>query len=501
MNHNNLEKNFSSPLDYLALTLCILTAVLWAAILIIKYYSLSYFDWDLAIANQSMWQLLRGSTYSSILDFNLTGSNCRWGILPLYALIPHPLTLVMLKVFCFVWTGWLIYLVAKEKLDKISAIIFMFLYFTFPANIFSMIYEFAFEGLAPPFLVLLIYSFKKRKTAIFWLAAVILILIKENLLLIVTMIGFLGLFRKGSDRLKWGFLPIIVSLLFLFLLATNSIPFLKGVPQNIYMVRYQHLGNGAINILSNLILHPHGTFNLVFSKENIDYLSRLFTPAFSVFPLVSPEILFLMLPVLGGHLLSGFGPEKSILYHYGASMVPFIILAGIESAGKIKKIFSSKPKIAQLLVAGVFGMLFISHVQNTLGYTKEYKARTVWNADSFTFERWALLKQIPAGSPVIATFSYMPELSNREKLYSFHKVFDDEYQVLEAMKHAPLNTGRIFVVPDDVRYAIVDYDDFFLQAHRRSDPKKLDERINDFLAAHSWRIIGKVQNSFLYFRE
>ena len=155
---------------YLPLGLCGVTFFAWSLLLSYKYVHFGYNDWDLAFFTQACWQLLHGSQFASITGINYFGDHSYFItllILPFFALVPHPLTLVLLKLIAFIIAVYLFYKIAYDALGQETALVLMVLYIVFPANIFSVLYEFNPEVLRHRFYSGCLWLFKSINGGLF----------------------------------------------------------------------------------------------------------------------------------------------------------------------------------------------------------------------------------------------------------------------------------------------------------------------------------------------
>src|SRR3989338_8628133 len=145
---SKLQTNSS---DIIALILCFFMFFLWSIILSFKYYNFGYYDWDLALYAQAMWNLSHGTPTSSLFGTNFWANHANYiavALVPFYKIFPHPLTLITLKISSFALGGFLFYRIAKVPVGGLIANILLVIYFIFPANIFMLLHEFDFESLS-----------------------------------------------------------------------------------------------------------------------------------------------------------------------------------------------------------------------------------------------------------------------------------------------------------------------------------------------------------------
>ena len=164
-------------------------------------------------------------------------------------------------------------------------------------------------------------------------------------------------------------------------------------------------------------------------------------------------LIFLAFPVLLQHLLSAAPPEHTIFYHYGASIAPFILLAVMRSLTLCCQKFSRR------IFAAIFSLLIIIAMMDMSRYLTMFRERLDFYQDDLSAVRWFFVNAIPPQEGVITTFDYLAPLSMRKDLYAFHKVYNDSYQNPDKIALSELNTGKAFILPDQVHYALLDLQD------------------------------------------
>ncbi len=460
--------------------------ILWIWAVSYKYFHFGYYDWDLAFFSQAMWSLTHGSQFVSLVGINFFGDHSYFITLliaPVFALFPHPLTLVLLKIIAYLLSAFILYIMAKKSIGAAWALTFMFLYLIFPGNVFSILYEFNVEGLAPIFIFLMFYSYGEKKLAPFMINALLLILIKENMALVLSFFGILGLFSKERSRIRWGIIPLMIGGVYFLAMSFVVIPHFRGLEGHAFTVRYEQLGGSLPEIIRNIFTHPLTTLKILTPPENIKFITELFGPLL-ILTLLGLPFLFPALPLLFQHLLSAHAPEHSIFYHYASSIVPFIFLASLQSFALLRKRF--RPLIAR----AVFSFVSLLCLLSALSYSHDFLTRLNYHNDNLTFLRWNLIKQIPNNAPVVATFDFLADLSRRESLYSFHKIYNQYYQDPSKIKHSELYVKKSFELPDDVRWALIDFNDPWLNSELHNDTKTTASFIENFMSSGKWSIVS-----------
>lgn len=486
-----------SALDQLAIKILAVFSCLWIYILTIKYYHFSYADWDLAYNTQSAWNILRGNTHISIFDMHSFGAHTNFIVLlllPIFVFFQHPMTLVMIKLLVFLLTAFFIYKCSfKITKGKVFSIALMFLYLLFPTNVFGILYDYHHESTSTIFFVLLFYFFHEKRYKAFIITILFTILIKENMPLIIAAFGIYGLFFNDRDRIKWGVVPLLIGIFSFFLLVGIVVPALRHTKIHPFIVRYNHFGNNYKEVLSTLLFHPKVVIGHLLSPMNTSYVRDLFGPLL-IPSILSPQILFLISPFLFQHMLSADGAEHSIFAYYGLTMSPFFFLATASTFAFIKESFSRRSYIITACILTISCLLF------SLSFSSQFFHDFTRNYGYITKKRWEIVKRIPDSAGVISTFDYLPELSRRRNLYSFHRMFDVVYQSAEKGKVSAFSPDENFVLPDTVTYALVNFNDYWLKSYTSQEGRYTAKYISKFFDA-GWAIEDAADDIFLFKRD
>lgn len=479
-------------IDRVAFGLCALVFLFWVGLLTLKYYSFGYYDWDLAMYAQVMWNLKHGSLYSSLMGMNFLGNHAEFIsflILPIYWIFSHPLTLVFLKVFSHAAGAFVLYLWAKKNIPPGGAVILMVLFLSFPANIFVLLYEFHFESLNVGLLFLLFYFFQTQKFLPFCLTMIVTSLIKENMPPIVAAFGIYALFSKRKKKWRWSMVPIIWGALIFcatMLWITPWVRMTDGLHSaNQYVGLYSSLGATPVEIIKTFFFHPEKIFSVILHPSNIHYLTELFRPLLFL-PVFSPHILFLALPIFLQHLLSSAPQQKTIFYHYAATLAPFIFLAALQSLKFIHAKF--KPFFYYILLS----MLILTCALNLSLSRENIVARVSPLKNHLAIAQWQMVQKIPKDAGVIATLSFLAELSGREHAYSF----------LDVLRNVKGLSGQPFQLDPSISYALIDFEDGWIKDEIFHSPnsKEALSRMRAFLN-EGWSVESAAGHTVLFKRK
>lgn len=473
--------------DLIALFVSISFALIFINLSVYRYYNFHFIDWDLAFFSQAMWNLLHGKQFVSLFGINFFSNHSNliaFLVLPFYRVWPHPLLLVFLKIFSFAGGALLFYHIAKKSIGFFPALALMCLYLFYIPNLFGLIYEFHFESLAPFFLFLLYYAFTENKKVLFFLTAVVLMLIKENMPLIIIAFGIYAFFSKKKDRIFWSALPITSGILIFYFLTTIFIPSFSHAKVHHYLGNYEYLGAASVSgLISAVLTNPMKVFNVT----NITLLLNLLFPLMFL-PLFGLNILFLVSPILLQHLFSVAWQEKTLIFHYWLTVSPFLFLATMQAIKTFQDKFTKKLQWGVLILLIALGILNFNMAKAT------FFVRMFGDAPMnpyFNEEKQSLVELIPEGDGVAATFGFLSNLSTREHLFSFHKIFDHNYQ----------KRDNPFILPQTVTHVLVDFDDVWIKGMLGKNESFFyftSEKLQNFILYSSWFVKESVDNVVLF---
>ncbi|MBM3253377.1 MAG: DUF2079 domain-containing protein, partial [Candidatus Omnitrophica bacterium] len=149
----------------------------------LKYYSFGY-NWDLASDITVLWNSIHGKfLYYPFLEQIIFGAHLYLIILlilPIYALFPHPLTLLFLQTIFLALAAYPLYCLATLKLNKTLALLIGISYLLYPTLGSINLLETHFEIYAIFFLFFALYYFEKENFKKFLIFILLAISCKEN---------------------------------------------------------------------------------------------------------------------------------------------------------------------------------------------------------------------------------------------------------------------------------------------------------------------------------
>jgi len=413
----------------------------------LKYQSFGYQDFDLAVYGQVLWNILRGSIYSSVLGIDFLGNHAGFVVFliaPIYLIFKSPLTLLFIQSISLGIAAYPIYLIAKKELNRDMGLAIVFIYLIYPAVGYVNLFEFHPQTIAIPFLVFAYYYFEKDNFKMFVIFMSLSLICQENIALIIALFGVCAFFmRKG---VKWLLTPFLIGMAWFCIMVFKIIPYFNKDTIDFISI-YNHIGGSLPEVLGSIALHPVKIIRIMFEGQKIAYLLQIFIPV-SFLPLFDLRV-FIVTPIFVQHLLSLRPSEYSINTHYAAELVPFIFISmiyGIKRVLGFGCLVSAKARrffILFILIVSVVSSVFLGPQSVLIKYSMDFKK------DILDRVKQDFVNKIPENSGVVATFEFLPKLSNRASLYSFHHVVKGFYTL----------SSKPYVLPESAEYALLDFND------------------------------------------
>jgi uncharacterized membrane protein len=438
----------------------------------LKFYSYSFHDFDLAVHAQSAWCILHGSIYNSILGIPFLGNHLNlilFLIAPLYFVFQSPFTLLFIQTLLLGLGALPVYLLARRILDSGWALVIAATYLLYPPLAYTNLFEFHPPALAVFFILFTIYYYYSGNFLRFMVFAFLSMFCQENIPLAVFMLGFLSIITRKS--MKWVIVPVLTGGIFFLIALFVMNTFNKDTVQ--FASLYRWIGDSPQAIALNIFSHPLEVARVFLRRECLIYIWQMFLPVVFI-PVFSPVFLLPALPFFAQHMLSSRATELSIQYHYAAEITPFIFLAliyGIKFIMQHKLVSGSRGfKIIFLCAVFLVNLSFGPHFDAFRRPLEKYKT------DHLRLYKNFLVSNIPRGAGVVATFEFLPHLTERKQLYSFHHI----YMGFHTLSDKP------YLLPDGAQYALLDFNDplTFRGFYSAGGYKN----IRSFIAQGNWQI-------------
>ncbi|RKY70331.1 MAG: hypothetical protein DRQ24_09455 [Candidatus Latescibacterota bacterium] len=450
------EKNIYEIFSF---AIIVFYVIFFCIVCFLKFRSYSYVDFDLAIDSQTLYNILHGSLISSIHRIVFLGNHMRlilFLVAPFYFIFPSPLLLLFLQTIFLGLTAWPIFLLARDVLDEKTAFFIVVLYIFYPPLAYLNLYEFHPTALSVFFLMWGCLFYYRGAFRGFILFSSLAMACQENISLLIVMFGIYSVFLKR--RFKWFLVPFFSGSVYFFLSVFLIMPhFNKGTIQFVHL--YSYLGGSFGEIFKNMFFHPARILRYCVASKNINFLVLLLSPLGFV-PLLGGEWLLLNLPIFLQHFLSLNPSHTQVIYHYQAEHIPFIFAGLIFGVKRLFLILKSGEKQKNILYIVLLCFCFLSFLVwgPYVELMKDFSSGR-FRKDGMDVFRDSLIEGIEEDKGVMASFEFLPKLSNRRHLYSFHHLYSGRYTFSQ----------KKYTLPEDVDYVIFDTSDRLLSAFYKRD--------------------------------
>jgi uncharacterized membrane protein len=436
-------------LPYLPVAALIVAYVLRFSLLSVQVYDgYGAPGFDMAIPDQGVWLLSRFHVpFSTVMGRDFFADHTSFVFLlavPLYWLYPRAQTLLVLQSCLLAAAAIPIFLLARRRVGGAALpTLLAAAYLLNPALQNGNLEQVHVEGFTVFFLSLAIYAAVESKGRLLALSAIGLLLCKEDTALFVVPLALWVFWRRNR---KWG--------VRLFAGAVAAAAAESGF---IYAVLGQLTAHGGRlpfgglgGTIRNALLHPGRVYAFLRSGGRPFYVWQMVSSAGLVF-LLAPEIAALGALALAVNLLSTFGYEHQIIYHYSLPLVPVLAMAAVFAVATL-----STPARRYLATGLVVAVAFTSCVFWGLA---PFSRQVYPHSNPNTPQVQAInevLRLVPAHAVVSAYYPYVAHLDHRTRIYEWPTPFHAAYWALyhqEGQRLPFANQVQYLVLPVDLSLA------------------------------------------------
>ncbi|MCL2933446.1 MAG: DUF2079 domain-containing protein [Trichodesmium sp. MAG_R03] len=444
-----------------------------------RYYSF-YASYDQGIFNQVFWNSIHGrffqSSLSSALSTNVvhqgqvsevyyhrlgqhfTPALLLW--LPIYALFPSPIILIILQVTLVTLAGLVLYVLARQYLEpRLSAMISISFYGA-NAVIGPTLANFHDICQIPLFVFSLLLAMEKRWWPLFWILAVLILAVREDAGVVLFGVGFYLILSKRYPKI--GLAICTFSFAYMVALTNLIMPvFSEDISHRFMMERFGQYAEGdeasTLEILWGMISNPWRLIREIFTPffGTLKYLLGQWLPLAFV-PAVAPASWI----VAGFPLLKLFSAQGlsvlSITIRYAMTVVPGLFYGAIlwwaKRESKIENSPVPSPKFQRFWVVCICLSLFFTLTSNpnrtfyflvpdSIKPLVYVSAHQQWQHIS---QMQPLLGKIPDGASVAATTYIIPHLSSRRAILRFPRIqFRNDARQVEKVQYIIVDLWRL----------------------------------------------------------
>jgi uncharacterized membrane protein len=454
-------------LPHVLLVLAMLAyAVVFSYLTILRFYAFEARALDMGNLDQAIWNTAHGRPFhltnqpGTVNRLSLHVEPILIPISWLYWIYSGPPTLLVLQATVVALGAWPLFALARRQLgNDWIALLFGVAWLLNPTIQAANWLEFHPLTLAPTFLMAAFYFLIAGRTGWFVLFAVLAASCKEEIALLVMM---MGLYAFLFLRRRWlGAVTMLLSLAWaLGAVLVIQPTFAAG---NIHWGRYAYLGETPFQMVQALLTRPDVVLAQLEQANALRYLALLLLPL-GFIPLLAPEVLLLALPSLGINLLADFPPMHEVYtLIYAAPIVPFVLLAAIQGTKRVigyahqttsthadrRVLRNSQFTIhnSQFTLFAVALLIAIStlYTHQQFGYLPGGGNFRLYTITDHHRQARVVLDQIPPDAKVSAQDRLNPHVSGRETVYIFPRIEDADTVLIDV-------TGPTWPLhPNDIR--------------------------------------------------
>jgi uncharacterized membrane protein len=440
-------------------------AVSFSYLTIVRFYAFEARALDMGNLDQAIWNTAHGRPFhltnqpGTVNRLSLHVEPILIPISWLYWIYSGPPTLLVLQATVVALGAWPLFALARRQLgNEWIALLFGVAWLLNPTIQAANWLEFHPLTLAPTFLMAAFYFLVAGRSGWFVLFAVLAASCKEEIALLVLMMGLYALIFL---RRRWlGAVTVLLSLAWaLGAVLVIQPTFAAG---NIHWERYAYLGETPFEMVRTLLTRPAVVLAQLDQANALRYLALMLLPL-GFIPLLAPEVLLLALPSLGINLLADFPPMHEVYsLIYAAPIVPFVMLAAIQGTKRIteyvhrhtraearRTIPHSPPPTPYsqftLFAAALLITISTLYTHQQFGYLPGGGNFRLYSITDHHRQARMVIDQIPPDAKVSAQDRLNPHVSGRETVYIFPRIDDADTVLVDV-------TGPTWPLhPNDIR--------------------------------------------------
>jgi uncharacterized membrane protein len=418
---------------------------------------------DLGIMDQALWNLVHGNGLHQTICNILHDTNCYsvegvnrfaihfepilFPISLLYLIAPGPKTLLIVQTIVVALGAYPAFWLARLRLrNDLAGVAIAILYLLYPGQQQATTYDFHAVTLSCALLLFTLYFLYTRRTVLLFVFAILSMGCKEQMPLVIVMIGLWAMLFQRRWRTGLGL--ILLGLAWWGVAFYLVMPHASPTGKPLLLGRYNGLGKGPVEVVLNIVRHPRSfLMDHLIEHSHRMYVQTLLSPA-GYLPLLAPWILVLASSSIALNLLSASAGQYSGLFQYSADIVPILIFATIEAMvlllwlaqvlyGRVQAKLASRSSLADeapaptkvrlpviqggLLIVLLGLVLFTSlrsdyYFHGQLPYAQGFR----WpRTNAHTALAQHFMDMIPPDASVSAQATLAPHLSERKHIYQF----------------------------------------------------------------------------------
>jgi hypothetical protein len=402
-----------------AAALVLVAVSVWQA----RYFALSVHAEDTAYYNQLLWNTLHGDFLSGNVqqerlykppvsnDLALHVSPILLvGLLPIYLIFPHFLTLLILRDVALAAAAWPLFLLARDRMGGTGGVVAVLLYLSNPAVIAQSFEAFYLLQLAPLPFFWALHAFVRKEFGKFLCWVGVAIGMREDVAITMAGFGLWALIRKRQFR--WSTVGLGVPIVWWGLATLIIQPFFGRWGNSAFDVALAGGKHSQLGIYQILLGNPAWILDGL-RAGGLEYLYRSLRSV-GFLGVLGWEWL-LSAPILAANLFLG-----RVFYSGSDPLSRFALMGSCTLIGASIVIVSriGRNRRLDMRVFAVIMLLFLPSASLLDGIKDAVQARlALYTVHNDAALLWEAIERIPADASVAAPNYALPALSKRQKLF------------------------------------------------------------------------------------
>ena len=393
--------------------------VTFGVLVVLRQDRFASFDFDMGIHDQSIWLLAHGRGFLTVRGLPVFGHHATLGY---YLLVPFswlgggPNLWNLFQVSCLALAAVPIFLLARFRTGNAAVGTALgIVYLLHPATGFFAWELFHPEVVAIAPLFAAYYCSVRRRWGWFALWAVLAVSWKEDVALVVVLLGLLIALR-GDRRIGLWTAGLALAWFAAWMMVLFPL-FNGGAVQA--QAGYADVGGSPSGVLRTAVTNPGLITGRLTNGEAGDFYWRVGAP-YAFVPLLAPLVLLLGVPQTVLNLITNVPWTKTITYHYAALPLVGLTLGLVEAVGWVWRKVRHRA-VVWAVIGIVIASSLVTAVQWGLSPIGDEYRMGWWPLTEL--DRLHTVREqidaIPAGASVAATYNLVPHLSRRAVIYSF----------------------------------------------------------------------------------
>ncbi len=349
-------------------------------------------------------------------------------LLPIYALIPSPCTLLVAQAA--IVSGGVIPLVLlckHYKLSDISAILFSVCYLLYPSFLGGCFWYMHENCFLAPLILWYIYFSEKEKivpTAVF---ALLTLTVKEDAAVYVAVVALYFIFIRKNYKCN---LCVFAFSIVYFIIVTGLMSvFGEGIMSDSRYGDYIYDDGGLFTVIKSVIQNPIYAIQQVFKEEKLLFILQMLAPlGFLPLAIRKPSKLILLIPFIIVNLMTSYIYQHHVGYQYTFGSGSILFYLAVANYGEMGR------RHGKILLCSALAsiIIFSGGYYNKIDFYETYKNNTEKREiinDALTY--------IPDDASVASSTFILTNLSQRKVLYEVESTHQTaEYIVLDLRFYA-----------------------------------------------------------------